>query len=154
MAASQQQQALANKEPPDPVSEAKILMPVLKKALLVLMRSAYQTLQYSRSFNNSNNSQRRDVPEVPGRMDQHLEEFYAIVDQIQQCLMTALDSLVLASDSNESNPLPVDIGTGGDRSGGTQTYGEYLASAQIQADYVKKLHELLEEFIHSISSNK
>ncbi|XP_065830812.1 mediator of RNA polymerase II transcription subunit 29-like [Oscarella lobularis] len=145
MTTSQQSNA-GNKDAPDPIAEAKMLMPVLKQSLVVLMRSACQTLLHSRFLRNPN--QKGEIPEIP-RIDQHLEEFYAIIDQIQQCLLTASDSLALASDSSEINSLRVDIGTGNDPK--TQSYGEYLTEAQSQAEYIEKLHEVLEEFVQSVT---
>ncbi|MED6240878.1 Mediator of RNA polymerase II transcription subunit 29 [Ataeniobius toweri] len=81
----QQQQQLSQQQDFDPVHRFKMLIPQLKESLQNLMKIAALNLAHNTSIDNGIKSSDTSVQ----RFDKSLEEFYALCDQVELCLVEA-----------------------------------------------------------------
>ncbi|XP_051844995.1 mediator of RNA polymerase II transcription subunit 29 isoform X2 [Antechinus flavipes] len=70
----------------DPVQRYKLLIPQLKESLQNLMKVAAQNLVQNTNIDNGQKSSEGGLQ----RFDKSLEEFYALCDQLELCLNTAI----------------------------------------------------------------
>ncbi|KAJ3591401.1 hypothetical protein NHX12_009346 [Muraenolepis orangiensis] len=77
------QQQLGQQQDVDPVQRFKMLIPQLKESLQCLMKIASSNLGHNTAIDNGIKA--NDVPAQ--RFDKSLEEFYALCDQLELCLV-------------------------------------------------------------------
>jgi mediator of RNA polymerase II transcription subunit 29 len=140
----------------DPIGEAQGLLPVIKQSLGNLIKVACEALIHQTSMDDN---EKLDVAAIkPGQFDRQLENFYSVCDELQVCLITALDAVVQSRESSDiykvvDAPGPGDAQVPRTHQTFTLSYDQCLDAAEKRAAEIKELHDILQEFAHSLKTS-
>ncbi|XP_043853835.1 mediator of RNA polymerase II transcription subunit 29 isoform X1 [Dromiciops gliroides] len=145
----------------DPVQRYKLLIPQLKESLQNLMKVAAQNLVQNTNIDNGQKSSEGGLQ----RFDKSLEEFYALCDQLELCLVVcpmrlhgehvtrlAYECLSQSYDSAKHSPTLVPTATKPDAvQAESLPYPQYLSMIKAQIGCAKDIHNALLECSNKVT---
>ncbi|XP_065206713.1 mediator of RNA polymerase II transcription subunit 29-like isoform X1 [Planococcus citri] len=137
----------------DNVSKVKILTPQLRDILASTLRTAAQTIQANNLIDSG--SLKANDAQIP-RLDKSIEEFFAICDQIEYNLKTAMECYQQSASNQRYLPLPVAPNRiePHPQDNNALSYPQYVTSIRSQISYLKEVHDLLLNASQNIGPNE
>lgn len=129
----------------DIIPRVKYLTSQLQESLNNTTRSAAQAINIGNSL-DSGNMKQENLTAHQARFDKDIEEFFAICDQIEHHLKTAIECYQQGTSSARYLSLPViptRVEPGPVPEGNAISYPQYLNSVRSQIGYLKEIHDLL-----------
>uniref|UniRef100_T1J5W9 Mediator of RNA polymerase II transcription subunit 29 n=1 Tax=Strigamia maritima TaxID=126957 RepID=T1J5W9_STRMM len=133
----------------DNIAKVKSLLWPLKESVANTMKVAAQNIYLNATVDAGLKTNDSSMP----RFDKHLEEFYALCDQIELHLKTTLECCNITSCSQRYSPFLVSKTENIPIIADNLTYNQYLNTVRTQVGYAKEIHDALMMAARSITNS-
>ncbi|XP_065204777.1 mediator of RNA polymerase II transcription subunit 29-like [Planococcus citri] len=137
----------------DNIAKVKMLTSQLRDILSSTLRTAAQTIHANNLIDSG--SLKANDAQIP-RLDKSIEEFFAVCDQIEDNLKTAMECYQQSASSQRYLPLPVAPNRfePHPQENNALAYPQYLTAVRSQISYLKEVHDLLLNASQNIGPNE